>query len=50
MSTRGRTGDGEFRGPVIRSDGLAVSFSSYADDPVPGDTDGTVDVVVRHLR
>ena len=46
---QGRPGDGESYAPSIQPDGLAVSFSSYADDLVPDDTNGTVDVFVRPL-
>ncbi|MFD4599663.1 TolB family protein [Streptomyces sp. NPDC058464] len=42
-------GDGSSTSPSIRPDGLAVSFESYADDLVPGDTNGAADVFVRHL-
>jgi len=49
VNTQGAPGDGSSTRPSIRPDGLAVSFESYADDLVTGDTNGTVDVFVRHL-
>ncbi|WP_030616974.1 PD40 domain-containing protein [Streptomyces fulvoviolaceus] len=36
--------------PVIDRHGRTVAFSSWATDLVPGDTDTTTDVYVRHLK
>jgi len=48
-NARGGPGDGSSTNPSIQPDGLAVAFASYADDLVPDDTNGTLDVFVRHL-
>ncbi|MET7488562.1 hypothetical protein [Streptomyces sp. NPDC005538] len=45
----GGPGDGSSTSPSVQPDGLAVSFQSYADDLVADDTNGTVDVFVRHI-
>ncbi|MFI6403398.1 TolB family protein [Streptomyces sp. NPDC050548] len=49
VNAQGAPGDGSSTSPSVRPDGLAVSFQSYADDLVADDTNGTVDVFVRHL-
>ncbi|MEV0736456.1 hypothetical protein AB0I51_10875 [Streptomyces sp. NPDC050549] len=49
-NAQGAPGDGSSTSPSVQPDGLAVSFTSYADDLVPDDTNGTLDVFVRHLK
>jgi Tol biopolymer transport system component len=48
-NARGGPGDGSSTNPSVQPDGLAVAFASYAADLVPDDTNGTLDVFVRHL-
>ncbi len=40
-------GDAGFEGPVMSSDGLIVSFASFASNLVPGDTNAVWDIFVR---
>jgi len=47
VSGAGEQGDGDSYWPSISADGRFVSFSSYAPDLVPGDTNSTWDVFIH---
>jgi Tol biopolymer transport system component len=46
----GKPGNGESGGQILSADGRYVAFVSFADDLVPGDTNGEWDVFVRDLQ
>jgi Tol biopolymer transport system component len=48
-SSSGQEGNLASSSPVISADGAWVAFSSYANNLVPGDTNGQPDVFVRNL-
>ncbi|TYL92865.1 hypothetical protein FXB40_23515 [Bradyrhizobium rifense] len=48
-STTGAQADGQSHQPVFSPDGTKVAFESYADNLVPGDTNGLPDVFVKDL-
>ena len=50
VNTNGTVADGFSTDPAISADGRYVAFSSFADDIVPGDTNGAQDVFVRDLQ
>jgi Tol biopolymer transport system component len=47
VSTDGRQGDDRSYSPSISADGRMVAFASFADNLVPGDANGFLDVFVR---
>jgi Tol biopolymer transport system component len=47
VSSRGAQGNNDSWGPSISADGRYVTFTSYADNLVPGDTNGQSDVFVH---
>jgi Tol biopolymer transport system component/Ca2+-binding RTX toxin-like protein len=51
VSTDARSdqGNGDSSEPSISADGRYVAFTSFADNLVPGDTNGTLDVFVKDL-
>ena len=48
-SATGAQADGQSHQPVFSPDGTKVTFESYADNLVPGDTNGLPDVFVKDL-
>lgn len=48
-SATGAQADGQSHQPVFSPDGTKVAFESYADNLVPGDTNGQPDIVVKDL-
>ncbi|MET4388655.1 VCBS repeat-containing protein [Bradyrhizobium sp. F1.4.3] len=48
-SATGAQADGQSHQPVFSPDGTKVAFESYADNLVPGDTNGGPDVFVKDL-
>ncbi|MGY6217352.1 hypothetical protein ACW73L_19535 [Methylolobus aquaticus] len=50
VNSWGKQANNEQYNATISADGRYVAFQSYADNLVPGDTNGVVDVFVRDLR
>lgn len=49
VTSSGEAGNGMSGSPAISADGRSVAFTSFSDDLVDGDTNGTRDVFVRQL-
>ncbi|HKN37955.1 MAG TPA: hypothetical protein VJ622_06345 [Acidimicrobiia bacterium] len=47
LSTDGKQADDRSYSPSISADGRVVAFASFADNLVPGDTNGQLDVFIR---
>jgi len=50
VNTNGWSGGGESRDPAMTPDGRYVTFTSAAEDLVPGPTNGVPDIFVRDLQ
>src|SRR5262249_25119767 len=50
VSTTGIEGNGGSYPPSLSADGVFATFKSYANNLVPGDTNGWVDVFVRNCK
>ncbi|XUJ36487.1 hypothetical protein ACQ5SK_17210 [Bradyrhizobium japonicum] len=48
-SATGAQADDQSYQPVLSADGTKVAFESYADNLVPGDTNGAPDIFVKDL-